>query len=119
TRNFEKLEFEFDNKLHLQKFPAAPVGKYNLGVEYTGAVVQGPRGPIKVLPLMWMPDNVERCGEMDTLLMGSIGPLVHWDDGNGPKDMRTEDATDNRELRAVSDPAFLVKKPGAWVRVTV
>jgi len=119
TRNFEKLEFEFDNKLQLTKFPAAPVGKYNLGVEYSGAVVQGPRGPIKVLPLMWMPDETERCGEMDTLVMGSIGPLVHWDMGNGMSDMRTEDGTDNRELRAVSDPAFLVKKPGAWVRVAV
>ena len=119
TRNFEKLEFEFDNKLQLQKFPAADVGKYKMGVEYTGVTVQGPRGPIKVLPSMWMPDNVERCGEMDSLVMGSIGPLVHWDMGNGPSDMRTEDGTDSRELRAVSDPAFLVKKPGAWVRVAV
>ncbi len=119
TRNFEKLEFEFDNKLVLQKFPAADVGKYKLGVKYGGVEVQGPRGPIKVLPSMWMPDDVERCGEMSSLLMGSIGPLVHWDDGNGPKDLRTEDATDSRELRAVSDPAFLVKKPGAWVRVAV
>jgi hypothetical protein len=122
TRNFEKLEFEFDNKLQLTKFPAADVGKYKLGIEYTGAVVQGPRGPIKVLPLMWMPDDVERCGEMDSLVMGSIGPLVHWDMGNGMGSMgsmRTEDGTDNRELRAVSDPAFLVKKPGAWVRVAV
>lgn len=119
TRNFEKLEFEFDNKLVLQKFPAADVGKYKLGVKYGGVEVQGPRGPIKVLPSMWMPDDVERCGEMSSLVMGSIGPLVHWDDGNGPKDLRTEDATDSRELRAVSDPAFLVKKPGAWVRVAV
>jgi hypothetical protein len=120
TRNFEKLEFEFDNKLVMTKFPSAPVGKYNLGVEYTGVVVQGPRGPIKVLPSMWMPDTVERCGEMDSILMGSIGPLVHWDMGNGMgsmSSMRTEDGTDNRELRAVSDPAFLVKKPGAWIRV--
>lgn len=119
TRNFEKLEFEFDNKLVLQKFPAADVGKYKLGVKYGGVEVQGPRGPIKVLPSMWMPDDVERCGEMSSLVMGSIGPLVHWDDNNGPKDLRTEDGTDNRELRAVSDPAFLVKKPGAWVRVAV
>jgi hypothetical protein len=122
TRNFEKLEFELDNKLQMQKFPAADVGKYKLGISYQGAVVQGPRGPIKVLPLMWMPDNVERCGEMDSLVMGSIGPLVHWDMGNGMgsmSSMRTEDQTDNRELRAVSDPAFLLKKPGAWVRVAV
>lgn len=119
TRNFEKLEFEFDNKLQLTKFPAADVGKYKMGVTYTGVEVQGPRGPIKVLPSMWMPDTVERCGEMDSLVMGSIGPLVHWDDGNGPTDLRTEDGTDARELRAVSDPAFLVKVPGAWVRVAV
>jgi hypothetical protein len=119
TRNFEKFEFEMDNKLVMTKEPAADVGKYKLGISYTGAVVQGPRGPIKVMPSMWMPDNVERIGEQGTLVMGSIGPLVHWDDGNGPKDMRTEDSTDNRELRAVSDPAFLVKKPGAWVRVAV
>lgn len=122
TRNFEKLEFEFDNKLVLQKFPAADVGKYKLGISYTGAVIQGPRGPIKVMPSMWQPDTVERCGELDSLVMGSIGPLVHWDMGNGMGSMsamRTEDATDNRELRAVSDPAFLVKKPGAWVRVAI
>jgi hypothetical protein len=119
TRNFEKFEFEQDNKLQYFKEPAADVGKFKMGVEYTGAVVQGPRGPIKVMPSMWMPDDVERCGELSSLVMGSIGPLVHWDDGNGPKDLRTEDSTDNRELRAVSDPAFLVKKPGAWVRVAV
>jgi hypothetical protein len=119
TRNFEKFEFEMDNKLTMTKVPAADVGKYKLGVEYGAAVVQGPRGPIKVMPSMWMPDDVERCGELSSIVMGSIGPLVHWDDGNGPKDLRTEDATDNRELRAVGDPAFLVKKPGAWVRVAV
>ncbi len=122
TRNFEKFQFEMDNKLVMTKEPAADVGKYKLGIEYTGAVVQGPRGPIKVMPSHWMPDTVERCGEMDTLTMGSIGPLVHWDLGNGMGSMgsmRTEDGTDNRELRAVSDPAFLVKKPGAWVRVAV
>lgn len=119
TRNFEKLEFEFDNKLQLQKFPAADVGKYKLGITYSGVEIQGPRGPIKVMPSMWMPDTVERCGELKSLVMGSIGPLVHWDDGNGPSDMRTEDGVDARELRAVSDPAFLNKKPGAWVRVAV
>ncbi len=115
TRNFER--FEFENKPELVKFPGEKMGKMNLGLEYTGAVVQGPRGPIKVLPLHWMPDEVERCGRMDTLVFGSIGPLVHWDTGNGPGALRTEDATDNRELRAVSDPAFLNKRPGAWVRV--
>jgi hypothetical protein len=119
TRNFEKLEFEFDNKLQLQKMPAADVGKYKMGVTYQGVVVQGPRGPIKVLPSMWMPDTVERCGRLDTLVVGSIGPLVHWDMDNGPKDLRTEDGTDNRELRAVSDPGFLVKRPGAWMRIAV
>lgn len=119
TRNFEKLEFEFENKLQLQKFPAADVGKYKLGISYSGVVVQGPRGPIKVLPSHWMPDDVERCGELDTIVIGSIGPLVHWDGDNGPGDLRTEDATDNRELRAVSDPGLLVKVPGAWMRVRV
>ncbi len=122
TRNFEKLLFEFDNKLQLQKVPAADIGKYKMGVEYTGVTIQGPRGPITVLPSHWMPDDVERCGRIDTLVMGSIGPLVHWDLGNGPggqSSMRTEDETDNRELRAVSDPAFLVKKPGAWMRIAL
>jgi len=58
-----------------------------------------------------------RVGKMEYLTFGSIGPLVHWDMDNGPKDLRTEDGTDNRELRAVSDPAFLNKRPGAWCRV--
>jgi hypothetical protein len=119
TRNFEKLEFEFDNKLVMTKQPAADVGKYKLGVTYQGVVVQGPRGPIKVMPSMWMPDDVERCGRLDSVVMGSIGPLVHWDSDNGPRDLRTEDGTDNRELRAVSDPGFLVKRPSAWMRVAV
>lgn len=118
TRNFEKLEFEFDNKLVMQKMPAADVGKYKLGVEYGGVVIQGPRGPIKVMPSMWMPDSVERCGRLDTVVMGSIGPLVHWDRDNGPDALRTEDGTDARELRAVSDPGFLVKRPSAWMRVS-
>lgn len=122
TRNFERLEFEMDNKLQLAKVPAADVGKFKLGVSYDGVVIQGPRGPITVLPSHWMPDNVERCGERKTLKFGSIGPLVHWDLGNGPGSqggMRTEDDSDGREVRAVSDPAFLVTKPGAWVRVAV
>lgn len=119
TRNFEQLLFEMDNKLTLMKETAADVGKYKMGVTYQGVVIQGPRGPIKVMPSHWAPDNVERCGRLDTLVMGSIGPLVHWDDSNGPGDLRTEDGTDNRELRAVSDPGFLVKRPGAWMRVAV
>ncbi len=118
TRNFEKLEFELENRLVMTKEPSAKVGKYNLGVEYTGCVIQGPRGPIKVMPSMWMPDDVERCGRLDSVVMGSIGPLVHWDKDNGMSDLRTEDATDNRELRAVSDPGFLVKRPSAWMRVS-
>lgn len=116
TRRFEKMQFEMENKLQLTKFPAADVGKYKLGVEYGGVEIQGPRGVIKVLPSPWAPDEVDRVGDLSTVVMGSIGPLVHWDTGNGPKDMRTEDGTDNRELRAVSDPAFLVKKPGGWIR---
>jgi hypothetical protein len=68
---------------------------------------------------MWMPDDVERCGRLDSVVMGSIGPLVHWDSDNGPRDLRTEDGTDNRELRAVSDPGFLVKRPSAWMRIAV
>lgn len=119
TRNYERFAFEMDNKLVLTKEPAADVGRYKMGVTYEGCVVQGPRGPIKVMPSMWMPDNVERCGRLDTLVVGSIGPLVHWDNDNGPGDLRTEDGTDNRELRAVSDPGFLVKRPSAWMRVTV
>ncbi len=108
--------------MQLQKFPAADVGSYKLGIKYGGVEIQGPRGPIKVLPSMWMPDSVERCGELSSIVMGSIGPLVHWDLGNGMGSMgsmRTEDGTDNREMRAVSDPALLVKKPGSWVRVAV
>jgi hypothetical protein len=115
TRDFER--FEFENKPELVKFPAEKMGKMNLGVEYTGAVIQGPRGPLKIVPSSWMPDNVMRVGEMKHLTFGSIGPLVHWDMDNGPKQLRTEDGTDNRELRAVSDPAFLNKRPGAWCRV--
>jgi len=117
TRNFEKLLFEFENKLVMQKVPAADVGKFKMGVSYQGVEIAGPAGPIMVMASAWMPDNVERCGEKDTLKMGSIGPLVHWDNGNGPDALRTEDGTDSRELRAVSDPGFLVEKPGAWVRV--
>jgi len=117
TRNFEK--FCFENKPDLVKFPGEDMGKMKLGLTYQGAVVVGPRGPIKVLPSHWMPDDVERCGRMDTLKFGSIGPLVHWDTDNGPGDLRTEDGTDNRELRAVSDPAFLVTVPGDWMRIAV
>ncbi len=119
TRNFEKFEFEMDNKLTMMKAPAADVGKYKLGVEYGGCVIQGPRGPIKVMPSHWMPDNVERLGRLDSVTIGSIGPLVHWDEDNGPGDLRTEDATDNRELRAVGDPGILVKRPSAWMRVAL
>ncbi len=119
TRNFEKFLFEMDNKLVMTKEPAADVGKYKMGVTYGGVVVQGPRGPIKVMPSHWMPDSVERCGKLDTVVIGSIGPLVHWDSSNGPGDLRTEDGTDNRELRAVSDPGFLVKRPSAWMRIAI
>jgi hypothetical protein len=117
TRTFEKFEAEAESKMRLDKVPAASVGKYNFGVNYDAYVVQGPAGPIKIMTSVFMPDNVERCGKLSTLELGSIGNLVGWDVGNGPQNMRTEDATDSRELRAVSDPAFVNKHPGAWMRV--
>lgn len=117
TRKFESFEAEAENKMRLDKVPAASVGKYNFGVNYDAYVVQGPAGPIKIMTSVFMPDDVERCGKLSTLLLGSIGSLVGWDVGNGPQNMRTEDSTDSRELRAVSDPAFVNKHPGAWIRV--
>lgn len=117
TRMFEMFEFENAGKLKTEKVPAAKVGSYELGVSYDAIIVQGPRGPIKTMASPWMPDGIIRVGQLSTIVIGSIGPLVHWDSGNGPGDLRTEDATDNRELRAVSDPAFVNKAPGRWIRI--
>lgn len=117
TRSFESFIAEAENKMRLQKVPAASVGKYNFGVEYDAYVVQGPAGPIKIMTSSFMPDNIERCGKLSTLELGSIGNLVGWDVGNGPKDLRTEENGDSRELRAVSDPAFVNKHPGAWMLI--
>jgi len=121
TRNWEDLANEqlAANRLVMDKTPAAPIGKLQIGVQYDCIRVMGARGPVKVYADPWMPDNVERCGELETLRIASLGPILHWDKGASPDRPMLEDGADSREVRLVGDMAFYNKAPGAWVRVAV
>lgn len=121
TRNWEDLANEQlgAGRLVYDKAPAAPVGSIKLGIEYECIKIMGPRGPIKVVADPWMPDNVERVGELSTLCIASLGDLLHWDDGATPGQPMLEDGADSREVRLVGDMAFINEAPGAWVRIAV
>lgn len=121
TRNWENLanELQSNGFLRTTKVPAAPVGKIAIGVTYEAIEVMGPTGSIQVFADPWMPDTVERCGQRDTLVIASLGELVHWDDDAGPGNPMLEDAADSREIRCVGDMAFYNECPAYWVRVAV
>ncbi len=90
-----------------------------IGITYEAIEVMGPSGPIQVFADPWMPDTVERCGQRDTLVLGSLGELVHWDDDATPDNPMLEDAADSREIRCVGDMAFYNECPAYWCRVAV
>ncbi len=121
TRNWENLANELQGSgfLRTTKVPAAPVGKMAIGITYEAIEVMGPSGSIQVFADPWMPDTVERCGQRDTLVLGSLGELVHWDDDATPDNPMLEDAADSREIRCVGDMAFYNECPAYWCRVAV
>lgn len=121
TRNWEHLANEqlSAGRLNYAKVPAAPVGKVKLGITYDAIEIMGPRGPIRVYADHWMDDDVERCGQLDTLCLGSLGDLLNWQDGASPGSPMLEDGADSHEVRLVGDMAFYNEAPGAWCRVTV
>lgn len=121
TANWEKLHNELQSAgmLRFTKVPAASVGKYSVGVKYEAIEMVGPSGPLHIFADPWCPDNVERCGQMDTLVLASTGDLVSWVEGATSGDPRLEDAADAYEVRAVGDMAFYCEAPWYWVRVAV
>jgi hypothetical protein len=121
TRNWVDLYNELSNAnaLQMTKAPSAPIGKLNVGVEYDAIRMIGAGGPIDVIADPWAPDAVERLLDLDTWTLASCGPLVDWDDGATPDSPMLEDAADAREIRAVSDIAFICTNPWANVRVAV
>lgn len=121
TRNWENLQNEqLDAKrLNYTKAPAAPINGIKLGIEYRGIEIMGPRGPISVYADHWMDDTVERCGQLDTLCLASLGNLLNWQDGASPGQPMLEDSADSHEVRLVGDMAFYNEAPAAWCRVTV
>lgn len=121
TRNWENLanELQGNGMLRTTKVPAAPIGKISIGVNYEAIEVMGPNGSIQVFADAWMPDTVERCGQRDTLVLASLGDLVHWDDDATPDNPMLEDAADSREIRCVGDMAFYNECPAYWCRVAV
>lgn len=121
TRNWVNLQNELSSAgmLQLSKVPSAPMGSIKVGVEYDAISIVGAGGPIKVVADAWMPDNVERLLDMDTLVLASTGDLIHWDDGASPDNPMLEDSADAREIRAVGDIAFYCTNPWANVRVAV
>lgn len=121
TRQWENLanELQAANQLKFSKVPAAPVGKISVGTTYEAIELMGPTGKLEIFADPWMPDDVERCGDRETIYIGSLGELVHWDDDATPGSPMLEDAADAREVRAVGDMAFVNECPAAWCRVAV
>ena len=121
TRNYEALTFELQaqGRLRFSKEPASPVGKIKLGIDYDCIELAVPGGTMKVFCDPFMPDDVERCGQRDTMVLGSLGDLIHWDEQAGPSNPMLEDAQDAKEIRAIGDIAFWIENPAFWCRVAV
>lgn len=121
TRNWENLHNELQSagSLRFSKVPAAPVGKYSVGVTYEAIELIGPGGKLEVFADPWMPDDVERCMQRDVWKLGSTGELIHWDDDVGPDSPMVEESADAREVRLVGDIAFYTEAPAANCRVAV
>jgi len=121
TSGWEKLHNELQSAgmLRFSKVPAASVGKYSVGVKYDAIEMIGPSGPIQIFADPWCPDDVERCGQKDTMVLASTGDLVSWVEGASSGDPRLEDASDAYEVRAVGDMAFYIEAPWYWTRVSV
>lgn len=121
TRNWEKLhnELQSANMLRFSKVPAAPVGKFNVGVKYDAIEMVGPGGPIEIFADPWCPDDVERVGQRDVFTLASTGELISWIDGATPGSPMMEDGADSFEIRAVGDMAFYCEAPWFWVRIAV
>jgi hypothetical protein len=119
TRAWEALanELQSQNILRMSKVPAAPIGKLSIGVTYDSIELIGAGGKMDVVADPWMPDSVERCFQRDTLVLGSLGELIHWDKGASPDSPMLEDAADSREVRAVGDIAFYNECPAFQCRV--
>jgi len=121
TRNWENLYNELTqaNALVMSKAPAEKVGSISVGVEYDTIKLIGAGGMLQCVADPWMPDDVERLMNMDTMTLASTGELVHWDDGATPDRPMLEDGADAREVRAVGDIAFYCEAPWYQVRVAV
>lgn len=121
TRNWLALQNELisANALTMTKAPSAPMGSFNVGVEYDAIKLVGPGGPIEVIADPWSPDNVERLLNLDDWRLSSTGDLIYWDDGATPDSPMLEDAADAREVRAVGDMATECWNPWNQVRVSV
>ncbi len=121
TRNWVNLynELRSAGGLIMQKAPAAPVGKLNVGVEYDSIKLITPVGSVDVVADPWMPDNVERLIDLSVWKLSSCGELLHWDRGATPDGPMLEDAADSREVRLVGDMATECWNPWANVRVAV
>lgn len=114
TAQWETLQFELlsAGNLSMTKVPAAPIGKFNFGIEYDAIAIMGPAGMLKVVALADMPDTICRVLTLETWVLGSTGDLVHWDDDATPDGMMLEDAADAREMRLVSDSQLYCEAPG-------
>jgi hypothetical protein len=113
TLRWESLynELASSNALTMTKMPAAKIDGFNFGVEYDAIKVMGPRGPCAVVADPDCPDSDDFALTKDTWMLGSMGPLLHWDSGSGPGDNRVEDGADAREYRLVGDMEMWNKLP--------
>lgn len=131
TRNFESLAFKLQSAgsiIH-SKAPAAPIGKFNIGVSYDGIEMRGPAGALMVLPDPEMPDTVVRVLDKSTWYIGSVGPLLHWiEDSNpfgstgdapGTGGLMQENDADRYEYRGVGDMQLVCEAPGYNCRISV
>jgi hypothetical protein len=121
TRQWENLANELQSQgiLRFSKVPAAPVGKLSVGVTYEAIELIGPTGRIEIFADPWAPDDVERCGDRSTLVLASLGELIHWEDDASPGSPMLEDAADAKEVRCIGDMAFYNECPAWWCRVSV
>lgn len=101
TNDFNKLRIETSGAGTLTRTlaPAAAIGKYMPGLSYQAFTIQGPSGPIDVLPDPWCPTGRGYMVMSETWTYLCVGDLVTL---TGDP-LRTEDQADASESRFVGD----------------
>lgn len=116
TTQWENLHNELltAGSLRMAKVPAAKVGSVSVGIEYDAIEMVGPGGTMRVVPDVFMPATIVRVLTTETWKLRTQGPLFQWIENASLTSggLKMENATDDYEMRLISDGALQCEAPG-------